>query len=73
LSNRRYILLHRSGSAPSADLGVIERTEEVRIVDRTLDRALLVEASESAMARLRSQLTGWVVEEEKVHPHPAER
>jgi hypothetical protein len=71
LITRRYILLHQSGAAPENDLSVIERHSGVRIVDRTLDRALLVDATEDVIEHLRRSLKGWAIEEEKVLPHPS--
>ena len=70
MTTRRFVLLHKSGVAPDADFGVIERTPGVRIIDRTQARALLVEASDTAIAQLRGSLTGWILEEETMHPHP---
>jgi hypothetical protein len=53
------------------DFNVIERQPGVRIIDRTLDRALLISATDDAVQRLRAALPHWAIEEEKVLSHPS--
>lgn len=65
-----YVLLFRGQAPSAADLETIERAPGVRIVDHSVTRALLVDASAPAAARLSEQLPDWLVHEEAAHDAP---
>jgi hypothetical protein len=65
-----YVLVYRGESPRKADLELIAHATDVRIVDETAARAMLVDASETAAQRLREQLQDWLVAEETTHPAP---
>ena len=67
---KRYVLLYRNADPDPEDLDRIVNTPGLTVVDHTVKRALLIEASEEAVAGLRSQLKNWIVGEEVSHPHP---
>jgi hypothetical protein len=58
---KRYILLNSAGGDASEAVARLESIEGARIVDRTNDRALLVEASLQAIDRIAQALPGWKV------------
>jgi hypothetical protein len=64
------VLFHRAPDPSAEDLAVILHDPGVQVVDRTSDRAFLVETTEDSVAQLRSKLPGWVIEEETIHPPP---
>ncbi len=66
----RYVLFFRGGNPDQEDFRRIEDEVGVTILDRELSRAMLVEASEEAAARLRSRLKKWTIAEEMTHPFP---
>jgi hypothetical protein len=72
VNTKRYVLLHHAERAPAADIDVIERHAGVHIVDRTLDRAMLISATDIAIGQLRQTLRGWSIEPEQVHPLSAD-
>jgi len=65
-----YILLSRHSEPPQEDLERIAKAPGVTVLNTTLDRAMLVEASPEAASALDEQLDGWTLAEEAVHPRP---
>lgn len=66
----RYVLLCRHADPHPDDLDRITRAPGITVLDHTVKRAMLVEASEDAVADLRSQLKDWIVTEEVAYPRP---
>lgn len=67
----RYVLLLRAREPGAGDLDRIARTPGVTIVDNTIQKALLIDASEQAIADLRALLKNWLVVEEATYPPPS--
>ena len=66
----RYVLFHRSKEPPAADLTLLESEPAVSIIDRTANRAFLVEATQEAINQIRERLPDWIIENEVVHEAP---
>ena len=66
----RYVLVHRHSEPNPDDLDFIAQARGVKVLDRTLKRAMLVEAPEETVAELRSRLKNWIVAEEADYPRP---
>jgi len=66
----RYVLLYRYSEPHQDDLDRITRAPGVTVLDHTLKRAMLVEASEDAVIDLRAQLKNWIIAEEAAYPRP---
>jgi hypothetical protein len=66
----RYVLLHKGNRPNRADLDRIAATPGLRIVDHELSRAVLAEADERVIEKLRSQLSEWVISPEVFYPKP---
>ena len=60
----RYVLLSRDPEPSDEDLSRIAATPGVTILDQTLSRAMLLEATDQAAAELRSGLPRWIVSAE---------
>ncbi|HEV2815866.1 MAG TPA: hypothetical protein VGW40_01385 [Allosphingosinicella sp.] len=67
----RYILLNETGQDADAALAVLEDMPDVRLIDRTHERALLVEASPEGAEELGRRLAGWKVAAETAYDKPA--
>jgi len=63
----RYILLNETDGGAETALALIATMPSVAVVDRTDDRALLVEASPEQAEALGGKLTGWKVRPETSH------
>jgi hypothetical protein len=66
----RYTLFAKRAAPAAAEVAAIESNPEVLVIDRTGDRAFLIETNEAAALRLRAELNDWIVEPERVYPHP---
>jgi hypothetical protein len=66
----RYVLFFREGPPDPDDIRKIEDEAGVTILEHEVSRAVLVEASEEAAARLRSNLERWTIAEEVTYPSP---
>jgi hypothetical protein len=66
----RYILLCREETPKPGDLRRIANAPGVKILDHSVPRALRVEASEEAAARLRSGLRKWIISKEVTYSSP---
>ena len=68
-----YVLMFRQSDPHQEDLDRIAKAPGVTIVDHSLRRAMLVDASEDDIAALRASLENWVVAEEVQYglPGPA--
>jgi hypothetical protein len=66
----RYVLLCREETSDPEDIRRIANAPGVKILDHSIPRALLVEASEKAAARLRSDLKKWIIAEEVTYSLP---
>lgn len=67
----RYVLLRRKKSPEPAELESIAALPGVTIVDQTVARALLIDASDESVAILRSRLKDWIIAEEVEYPRPS--
>jgi hypothetical protein len=66
----RYIVKFSGDAPPREDLERIARAPGVTVIDRTANRAMLLEASATDAAALDRQLKDWTVAEEVVYPPP---
>lgn len=69
---KRFVLHHRGGEQAASDLDALGQITGVRVVDHDLPGALLIEASDDAIAAVRSILKDWSVAEEIVYPKPSD-
>ena len=67
----RYILRCREETPDPDDLRRIASAPGVKILDHSVPRALLVEASEEAADRLRSNLKKWIFAKELTYSIPS--
>jgi hypothetical protein len=67
----RYILRCREETPDPDDLRTIANAPGVKILAHSIPRALLVEASQEAVARLRSDLKKWNITEEVTYSLPS--
>jgi len=65
-----YVALFRHSDPRQEDLDRISNAPGVTIVDHTVTRAMLLEASDEAIAALRDQLGDWLIAEEVTYPRP---
>ncbi len=65
-----YIVKFSGDKPPHEDLERIDQAPGVTVIDRTANRAMLLEASAKAVAALDRQLKDWTVAEEVVYPPP---
>lgn len=70
MSVAHYIAKFRGDEPPPEDLERIDRAPGVTVVDRTANRAMLLDASAAAAAALDRQLEHWTVAAEIVYPPP---
>ncbi len=66
----RYVLLCRDENPEPSDLSSIANAPGVKILEHSVPRALLVEASEEAAARLRTNLKRWTIAKEVTYSSP---
>ena len=66
----RYVLMPRAQGISIELRRRILHDPEVEIIDETLGKALLVEATEIAVTRLRASLDGWIVTPEVEYSLP---
>ncbi len=66
----RYVLLCREETPDPDDLKRIANAPGVKILAHSVPRALLVEASQEAADKLRSDLKKWLVSKEMTHSLP---
>jgi len=67
----RYVLLCREKTPDPEDLRTIANAPGVKILAHSVPRALLVEASQEAADKLRSDLKNWSISEEVVYSRPS--
>ena len=60
----RYVLFRRGAHKPSEDVTRVVEAEGGSVLDRTGERAYLVDVEREVVERLRSLLSGWSVEPE---------
>lgn len=66
----RYVLFCREEIPDPDDLQRIANAPGVKILDHSVPRALLIEASQEAADKLRSDLKRWSISEESVYSSP---
>ena len=66
----RYVIFCRNTEHASNDLPQITGTDGVKVLEEVGGRSLLVEASEEAIAKLRSRLKHWTIADEVTYPRP---
>lgn len=66
----RWVLLSRHPEPRAEDLACIERAPNVRIIDQTLSRAMLLEGPDEAIEALRRQLSDWTLAQETTYAAP---
>lgn len=67
---RRYVFFHKGKEPDRADLEQIAATPGLRIVDSELSRALLAEADDEVIEKLRSELSNWIISPEVFYSKP---
>lgn len=67
---KRYVLLNDGPGDASAVLAKIQTLPNLRLLDQTDDRALLIEGSSQSVGELKCGLEGWTVRRETTHPAP---
>jgi len=67
----RYVLLCREETPDPDDLRTIANAAGLKVLDHSVPRALLVEASEETADKLRSELKQWTIAEEVVYSLPS--
>lgn len=66
----RYTLYYRGQGSPAGDAALIAATPGVRVIDREVDRAMLVEAEPGTIDKVRAQFPQWLVSREVFYPRP---
>jgi hypothetical protein len=66
----RYVLLCREETPDPDDLRAIANAPGVKILPHSIPRALLVEASQEAADKLRSDLKKWIISKEVTYSLP---
>lgn len=66
----RYVLFAKRAVPAVAQLAMIEDDPDIHVVDRTGNRALLIETDETKALKLRAMLEDWVVEPERTYSPP---
>jgi hypothetical protein len=66
----RYVLLCRDEIPDSDDLRTIANAPGVKTLAHSIPRALLVEASQEAADKLRSDLKKWIIAKEVTYSSP---
>ncbi len=66
----RYVLLCREETPDPNDLKRIANAPGVKILAHSVPRALLVEASQEAADKLRSDLKKWIIAKEVTYSSP---
>ncbi|MCC7518351.1 MAG: hypothetical protein IT578_04105 [Verrucomicrobiae bacterium] len=68
----RYVLRFcGDGPAPRADIALIEGEREIRVMDFSPPRLMLVRARESRLRAVLRRLPGWAMSAERAVPLPA--
>jgi hypothetical protein len=67
---RRYVFLHKGGQPERADLDRIAATPGLSIIDHEIGHAMLAEADDGTIEKLRSQLPDWVIAPEAFYSKP---
>lgn len=65
----RYVLFSRKADPDPADVALIAEAMDVTVIDNS-QRAILLEATEEAAARLKEALPDWVVAPEVDYERP---
>ena len=66
----RFTLFAKRTAPAPAQLAAIEDDPGIQVVDRTGDRAFLIETDEANALRLRALLEDWIVEPERTYSMP---
>jgi hypothetical protein len=66
----RYVLFCHEETPDPDDLRRIANAPGVKIIDQSVTRVLLIEASREASDRLRLDLKRWTISEESVYSSP---
>jgi hypothetical protein len=67
---QRYVFLHKGNLPDRADLDRIAATPGLCVIDREAGRAMLAEADDGIIEKLRSQLPDWVIAPEVFYSKP---
>jgi hypothetical protein len=65
-----YVALFRHSDPQQEDLDRISNAPGVTVLEHSINRAMLLEASDDAIAALRDQLQDWLIAEEVTYPRP---
>ena len=66
----RYTFYYRGSGSPAKDVAAIVSTNGVRVIDRELERAILVEAEAATIEQLRKRFPRWLMSREVFYPKP---
>lgn len=66
----RYSLYYKGQGSPVRDAAMIAATPGVRVIDREVERAMLVEAEPGTIEKLRVRFPQWLVSREVFFSRP---
>jgi hypothetical protein len=66
----RFVLFFKGNAPPPGDLSRIASTSGVHVIDHEIAQAVLVEADDVAMEKLRQQLPDWIISAETTFSKP---
>jgi hypothetical protein len=66
----RYVFLHKHNDPDRAVLKEIAATPGLHVIDGEVSRAMLVEADDEVIEKLRPQLSDWVISSEVFYARP---
>jgi len=67
---QRYVFLYKGEVPDTADLERIAATPSLRIINREISHAMLVEADERVIEKLRPHLSEWIISPEVFYRKP---
>ena len=67
----RYVVYSRKTQPAEQNIDRLLEKHGVIVIDSSVGRVMLVEASEATARNLREHLRDWVISEEVTHPRPA--
>lgn len=66
----RFVLFFKGDAPPAGDLSRIAAANGVHVVDHEIAQAVLVEADDVAIEKLRKQLPDWIISSEAPFSKP---
>lgn len=66
----RFVLFFKGDAPPAGDLSRISATSGVHVIDHEIAQAVLVEADDIAIEKLKKQLPDWIISAETTFSKP---